>query len=358
MDSFKQQEQVNQSHIPLYLRVCDWLRKHLDSPDVVKAGKLPPESELSERLGVSRKTLRHSLDILAKDGLIKRVKNRGTILTSRMSPSDPHSVKCVGVVFPVTRAWDDVISMIKREFSSRGYNLRMYLYEWLDLEDEKKALNLARKECSGLLIHPSLTLQDQDTIKQLAATRFPLVIFGSAFDSVICDMVALDDYRRGYQLTEALLSEGRKRIVYISQEIYRNWPPELQKVNGYKRAIAVAGVESDGPHVIYGNSSGNNITEKVTELDPDGIITSNAFFSFALMSELLRRGKKIPGDVRLARFNTPKELPSYNDAMFVISDQNEAFSEALVSVLCDRIDNPNRPYQRVYIGAELIVNER
>lgn len=44
-------------------------------------GRLPPESELAARLGVSRTTLRAALQALADDGLISRRRRSGTVVT-------------------------------------------------------------------------------------------------------------------------------------------------------------------------------------------------------------------------------------------------------------------------------------
>ncbi|MCP6146134.1 GntR family transcriptional regulator, partial [Klebsiella pneumoniae] len=57
------------------------LAAELESRSVAR---LPPERELAERLGTSRTTLRKALDLLERDGVIRRTKGRagGAFLTS------------------------------------------------------------------------------------------------------------------------------------------------------------------------------------------------------------------------------------------------------------------------------------
>ena len=56
------------------------LRGFIEDGDYADGGKLPPERHLSDRLGVSRATLRKALDALERDGLIWRHVGKGTFV--------------------------------------------------------------------------------------------------------------------------------------------------------------------------------------------------------------------------------------------------------------------------------------
>jgi GntR family transcriptional regulator len=68
---------------PLTQRARDALL-HAIRSDAFPEGRLPPEAQLAEQLGVSRTTLRAALQSLAADGLITRRRRHGTIVNRHL----------------------------------------------------------------------------------------------------------------------------------------------------------------------------------------------------------------------------------------------------------------------------------
>jgi DNA-binding FadR family transcriptional regulator len=56
------------------------LRALIKAADIRAAGRLPPERELAENVGVSRRAVRHALDLLEAEGRISRQQGRGTFI--------------------------------------------------------------------------------------------------------------------------------------------------------------------------------------------------------------------------------------------------------------------------------------
>src|SRR3954463_1435277 len=66
--------------LPVQLRTV--LRQEIENGIYGPSGKLPSERALAERFGVSRTSIRESLDGLVKDGLLIRVIGKGTFVAS------------------------------------------------------------------------------------------------------------------------------------------------------------------------------------------------------------------------------------------------------------------------------------
>ena len=71
------------NHVPMYLQVAAVLRDRVETGEWPEHYRLQSEPDLARRLGVSRGTLRKSLDLLTGEGLLRRVHGRGTYVMSR-----------------------------------------------------------------------------------------------------------------------------------------------------------------------------------------------------------------------------------------------------------------------------------
>lgn len=66
------------SSIPLHVQIEEQLREAIKSEEYQKGIKLPNEVDLSKQLGISRSTLRQSINKLVYEGLLVRKKGVGT----------------------------------------------------------------------------------------------------------------------------------------------------------------------------------------------------------------------------------------------------------------------------------------
>ncbi len=66
--------------IPLYSQIADSLLDQIEAGQLTPGDRLPPERELSEKLGVNRLTLRRALRVLEGQGLLRRRQGAGTYI--------------------------------------------------------------------------------------------------------------------------------------------------------------------------------------------------------------------------------------------------------------------------------------
>lgn len=71
---------VRASPVPLYIQIEEELRGQIDSGELGPLAQVPSETELAERLSVSRMTARKALDRLVGDGMLFRQPGKGTFV--------------------------------------------------------------------------------------------------------------------------------------------------------------------------------------------------------------------------------------------------------------------------------------
>lgn len=69
---------------PLYMQLQDAIRVAIEGGEFPPRFAFPPEREISERLDISRITVRKAISTLVEDGLLVRQQGSGTFVTSRI----------------------------------------------------------------------------------------------------------------------------------------------------------------------------------------------------------------------------------------------------------------------------------
>ncbi|MEM3484322.1 MAG: GntR family transcriptional regulator [Candidatus Bathyarchaeia archaeon] len=93
------------SFVTLYYKVYSVLKDELFYRRSSQGEKFPTEKELVKEFGVSRITIRKALELLERDGLIKRMRGKGSTIVAR--PPDTRSVKLTGSIEDIIKTGVD-----------------------------------------------------------------------------------------------------------------------------------------------------------------------------------------------------------------------------------------------------------
>lgn len=75
---------LGEGNAPLYMQLARNLREHIESGGIGPGDSLPSERELSERMGMSRVTIRKGIQKLIEEGLLFRKHGSGTYVSPRI----------------------------------------------------------------------------------------------------------------------------------------------------------------------------------------------------------------------------------------------------------------------------------
>jgi DNA-binding transcriptional regulator YhcF (GntR family) len=75
-----------ESHIPLYVQLCDQLRALVHAGDLRPGDRIPASRELAQHLGVHRTTVANAYAELESEGLIEGHVGRGTFIRANWRP--------------------------------------------------------------------------------------------------------------------------------------------------------------------------------------------------------------------------------------------------------------------------------
>jgi DNA-binding LacI/PurR family transcriptional regulator len=350
-----------------YEFVTDALRENIRN-GIYPTGKLPEEKELMVKFRVGKKTVYNALKQLSSEGIIKRIKSKGTFIDGILGRSVTVSGQ-VAVAMRYTGHYYSTLAMMIRKQLAEKSLLTVPVDYSGDISERKE--NLSRDNLF-LLLNSSIygVVYDGDGYWMLPFLKdFPQVrsVCINNFDAPgdIPGSAVLIDYEAGvYDTVRYLASKGRKKIMCltykpkvfpIEDKFHFSRHPVNQTIEGYSRAMKAEGL-SENIDVVY------KITESLDDQirgilsrknRPDAIICSADNLAVKVIINAMIMGIDIPHNLAVVgMYNTPwcEEAP--------IKISSLSFKENEIAALAvDLITQEKSEKKIIKIKPELIKRE-
>lgn len=186
---------------------------------------LPGEVQLSEKLKVSRPTLRRAMAILVRQGLVKTAKGKRTRIVSRKARKASRvSSVCFIVLAPLRSASTQVSSLldeVKFELTAEGVAWdSIYESQLGGSQPEARLEEIVsnRQRTCYVLLNSSRAMQ-----QWFARSRQPVLVMGSCHEGIDLPSIDLDYRAVGWHAAGQLVKNGHKNILLVE-------PPTIQAV--------------------------------------------------------------------------------------------------------------------------------
>lgn len=277
--------------------------------------RLPTESELCRRFGVSRETIRHSLKLLTEDGLIRSRQGSGHLVP------DSHYESLQKIAVITTFEDEYIFPAILHDMESvlRQHGFKINVYSTLNrVQAEREILNeLLRHPVGGIIAEGSKTAlpnPNNDLYLELKKRGTPIVFFqGISRDlQQVIPYVIDDNYNGGYDLASYLIGSGYRRIggIFKSDDIQG-----LERYSGLMHALrdsnltlpdkTICWFDTDQRSRIIGDKSSKTLKtlwdERLSYCD--SIICYNDEIAYHLIRFLKSKGISVPEDIAIVSFD-------------------------------------------------------
>ena len=160
---------------PKYERLKDYLMTELTAGRLRPGDALPSEPKLAESLQVARNTVRQALNDLEQQGLVRRVKGRGTYIHDDARRRLKHGLDAFALIVPETLGGDFYGSLLHgfQKACNAVHNEVIVRSSNNDLREQADAiLALLDKDIGGVAIVPATSPSTPPyQIRQLQQTR-------------------------------------------------------------------------------------------------------------------------------------------------------------------------------------------
>jgi LacI family transcriptional regulator len=328
---------------------------------------LPTEIEISEKLGISRKTLRSAMRRLEQDGAVKRVRGKGTFPTRgklaraifRAQAVQLGMVAWTGV--EDSKGGGDFYPQILRGATDEALHHRCHIVLSGGTTNNERAEACYRlgdsSRIEGLIL---VALTDQSLLEEIAARGKPACLVDHFSERAKIDCVRVDSAGGSSLAVEHLRQLGHRRIAYIDTPYAGT---NLMRAKGYRDAMDALKLPRQDDWVVRGEGSdsvdgGAQAAMRLMALPagqrPTAILAFSDEMALGAMAALIRFGLRVPEDISVVGTGGPKSpltvgLPALTTVRF---DSGE-LGRTAVQYLLERLDDPRLPIRNTMLPGRL-----
>lgn len=214
--------------------------------------------------------------------------------------------------------------------------------------------HLVAARIDGVVLPPPFC-DAPDLVERLLAAGLPIVQLATGAPAPSAFAVCIDDAAAAAGMARVLIARGHRRIGFIVGAA--NQTASARRLNGYRAALAEAGLPCDDALIVQGDYSyGSGLAAADALLDlavpPTAIFASNDDMAAAAIAAAHRRRLDVPGQLSVCGFDdTPLAttiLPTLSTVRQPVADMAQASVELLAAAAQGlRLGQPLAPEHRV-----------
>ena len=248
-----------------------------------------------------------------------------------------------------------MLGSLTRACASKGYDLLISMQQlsgdWhVDYEDSRKADGI-------LLLGYGDYMTARPRLEQLVRQGTHFVRWGAARAGQVGTTVGSDNEQGGFMAGKHLVERGRRAIAFLGT-VSDDCPEFVERWNGYRRALAEAGLAQDealrmdaSPSEEAGRAAAQKLLEQGVPFD--GIFATSDLVAIGAMRALHEAGKRVPEDVSIVGFDDLAAARMAEPAITTVAQDTRLAGETLVETLIAKIEE--RAPESVLLPVRLVV---
>jgi GntR family transcriptional regulator of arabinose operon len=351
---------------PKYQQVYMALKREIQSGRLKKGDRLPSEAELVRTFGASRITVGRAVRDLQSAGLVERRAGSGTYVKS----SQTSRGLSFGLLIPdlgETEIFEPICQGMMASPLAREHALIWGSPSGSSKED--RAWELCRqyidRSVAGVFFAPLELSSDKDDVNEriaraLDAAKIPVVLL----DRTVVpypgrghhDLVGIDNRRAGYIITAHMLRLGSRRVAFVAL------PNAAATVDareaGYREALFTWQRAIERSLIQRLDPTDASAVRAVLDAEsPDAIVCANDRTAARLIPTLLRLGRLVPDDIRVAGIDDVEYAKLLPVPLTTLRQPTRQIGDAALAAMLERVARTHLPTRDILLNCELIVRD-
>lgn len=265
----------------------------------------------------------------------------------------------IGMIVPelVTPFAAEVSKGVKSVFYPLGMKVLLADSE----EDSAKELeNLRMMErfmVEGIIISICDYKRNMNEFGDLMRKGMPIIFYDRIPQGLEASRVVVDDYTKSFFLTERLIRDGRRRIVFLKGPdcIYNSH----ERCRGYRDAMHKFGLSTDGLILDGGIRYSDGLAAAgqihAAAPDADAVFAFTDIVGIAAMNRLRELGHRIPEDIAVASFSGTVLSEMVYPMLTTVEAPLRHMGREAAHLLLRLIDNPSAAPSVITVDADIVM---
>lgn len=354
----------------LYQQLARQLAEQILSGEFAAGGQLPHERDLAVQCGRSRCTVRAALKILEAQGLIHRVKGKGTFVTHRHGGSRWFSTASTillvqiqgatgsyasgnsyyGLIHAGVRRMARALGLSVKQRAVRGY-VQVPLTEYNPPKPS---------EVGGVILSGTF---DEQYIRMYESEGVPVVVTDYWVQDSLADCVAVDVENEAYTTIEHLADRGHTSLGFLaagrrqSNSSLRTFDPDISRLLGFLRQGAPRrGIQIRDEWIVLASVSGmmEGAARQLLGLEtrPTAVLCFNDMAIESMLKILPNASIRCPEDVSIISRGT--DVIADRRITCFASDP-EMIGRQAVRLLVERMQGDRKQVAKMVLSSRLVL---
>jgi GntR family transcriptional regulator, arabinose operon transcriptional repressor len=352
---------------PKYRAIFESLKESILAGEYGHGVRLPSETDLVRRFGVSRMTIVKAIKELQSLGLVVRRVGSGTYANFLTEES-----RLFGLLIPEL-GQTEIFEPICKGMANAPYAASHSLLWGTSPGENQHKEQVAEQLChqyigrrvSGVFFAPMELTSVKDEVNRriiaaLARANIPVVLLDRCYLPYPMrskyDLIGIDNRRTAYIATEHLIKAGAERIAFLGKLLSASTVDA--RIAGYREALSSHRFPKSDDLVTRGDPGDEGLIRSFLDRQkPDAFLCANDHTAATLMRTLIGLDRRIPEDIRIVgiddvRYSSLLPIP--------LTTQHQPcldIGRVAMSAMLERLKYPEMPTRDILLNCHLVVRQ-
>lgn len=267
----------------------------------------------------------------------------------------------VGLIVPDVSNffYPKVIRGVMDYMDTKGYSVIVGNSDYNPEQEAKQLLNLIDKRVDGIILCSGAS--NKKFLTEFRKYHVPIGLMGRSFDMALSDVsISGDNVKGAFKSADYLIRAGYRRIAFVEGNFATSGG--TQRLEGYRQAMAAAGIQVDpkllveGDYTIaYGREAAKEILRKKERVE--AIMTGSDLVAIGVVAQLQASGLRIPEDIEVIGYDNIELASVFQPPLSTISKPHYDMAQHIAKQLICVIEGARVQLPHMTVEPELVLRE-